>query len=344
MSVADHVKRADWLELFFDLVFVYAIAKTTHVIAHPHGGHIALADYGLFALILVPVWWAWTGHTLFSTRFGNGDTLHRLLTLGQMLGALFLAVFINPDFGATYVGFLLSYLTIRLLLIVMYLRAGSRQPEVTPVTGRMVSGFGLGLLVVASSFLADPPLRYVVLYAGIFIEVLTPILLRSRLTTMPVNTHHLPERFGLLTIILLGESVVALGAPLSEGALSAIGVLAVIVGFIMLSAAWWLYFDLTDRRLVGHHLGHGQRVVYGHLPLYAGLAVLANFGRFAVDPALRIQDHLIMGALGLTLFLGALWFMHGRALWVSPCARIAIPVLLTGAGAALLLSRMGAGG
>lgn len=341
MSETEKVKKANWLELFFDLVFVYAIAKTTHFIADPHDGRISLEAYGQFALTLIPIWWAWTGHTLLSTRFDTEDVAHRLLTLAQMLGALFLAAFINPDFDATYTGFLLSYLAIRLLLVAMYLRAGFLRHEITPVTTPMASGFGFGLLVAASSFLFDPPTRYVVLYAGIFVEIATPIFLRSRLATVPVNAHHLLERFGLFTIILLGESVVALGAPIGEGALTAASAAAVVVGFVLLSVAWWTYFDLADERIVGLERGHAQRIVYGHLPLYAGLAVLANFTRFALDPALTVLDHLIMGLLGVALFLGALWFIHRRGLWETSRARIAILVLITGVPILLVLGGLG---
>lgn len=341
MSGGELVKRAGWLELFFDLVFVYAIAKTTHVIAHPHDGHISFEDYAKFALILVPVWWAWTGHTLFSTRFDTGDTEHRLLTLGQMLAALFLAAFINTNFDATYLGFLLSYLVIRLILVVMYLRAGSMDRSKSHVTNSIALGFGFGLLVAASSYLFPSPIRYFVFYAGIAIEVATPVFLRTRLATVPVSEHHLPERFGLLTIILLGESVVALGTTMSENGLTVASAVAAVTGFVVLSAAWWLYFDLTDERIVGAELGHAQRIVYGHLPLYAGLAVLANFVRFALVPALNVLDHFIMGAFGTLLFIGALWFIHGRALWDSPRARVAVSILLVGSIILLVVGGLG---
>jgi low temperature requirement protein LtrA len=341
MSEDELVKRAGWLELFFDLVFVYAIAKTTHVIAHPHDGHISLDAYIKFALILVPVWWAWTGHTLFSTRFDSKDTAHRLLTLAQMLATLFLAAFINPEFDATYPGFLLSYLAIRLILVAMYLRAGSMDRDKSHVTSAMALGFGLGLVVAASSYLFPSPVRYFVLYAGIAIEVATPIFLRARLATVPVSEHHLPERFGLLTIILLGESVVALGAPMSESGLTAASAVAAVAGFVVLSAAWWIYFDLTDERIVGRELGHAQRIVYGHLPLYAGLAVFANFVRFALVPAINVLDHMMMGVLGTVLFVGALWFIHGIALWESPRVRAAVPILLVGSIILLVIGSLG---
>ena len=122
-SGLETIKRANWLELFFDLVFVFAIAKATHVLVHLHDGHVTWSQYGIFVLIMIPIWWAWIGHTMFATRFDTEDTTQRLLTLTQMLAVVFLAAFIDPDFDANYYGFLFSYVAIRVLLILMYVRA-----------------------------------------------------------------------------------------------------------------------------------------------------------------------------------------------------------------------------
>ena len=83
-------------------MYVFAIAKATHVLVHLHDGHVEWSQYGIFFLIMIPVWWAWTGHTMFATRFDTEDPGQRLLTLAQMLAALFLAAFINPDFDSYY--------------------------------------------------------------------------------------------------------------------------------------------------------------------------------------------------------------------------------------------------
>lgn len=341
MTGKSGVKRADWLELFFDLVFVYAIAKATHTIAYPHDGHISAQSYGLFGLIMIPIWWAWTGHTLFSTRFGTEDTTHRILTLAQMLAALFLAAFISPDFDPNYLGFLTFYVIVRFLLIVMYLRVAHLNASTAPVAHGLSIGFGIGLAVALCSLFFEPPWRYVMLFAGIAIEIVSPMFLRTRLEAFPVNKHHMPERFGLLTIILLGESVVALGGPMSDTAWSTQTVPVAILGFVILAAAWWLYFTLTEERIVGKELGHGQRIIYGHLPLYAGLAIIANFVRFAINPALNLSDHIIMAVAGAGLFLGALWFIHGSQILKARQANIAILVFLLSAGVLVILAAFG---
>ena len=151
----------------------------------------------------------------------------------------------------------------------------------------------------------------------------------------------MPERFGLLTIILFGESVVALGAPMSNSAWTTLTFPVAVLGFVVLAAAWWLYFTLTEERIVGKDLGHGQRIIYGHRPLYAGLAIVANFVRFAINPVLNVSDHIIMAVAGAGLFLGALWFIHGSQILNARQANIAILVFLIGAGVLTILAAVG---
>ena len=117
------VRKATWLELFYDLVFVVAIAKAVHALGHAHEGHIPAEYYAKYVLMMVPLWWAWTGHTLFANRFDTDDTLQRLMTFGQMACAISLAVFVDPDFDEHYRGFLFSYAAFRGLLVLMYLRS-----------------------------------------------------------------------------------------------------------------------------------------------------------------------------------------------------------------------------
>ena len=292
------IKRANWLELLFDLIFVYAVSKATHILIHAHDGHLTLDQYFTFFLVLVPIWWTWTGHTLFATRFDTNDTTQRILTLTQMLAVVFWAAFINADFDPNYLGYLLFYVTIRILLILMYWRAANHNPAAIPIAKRLSIGFSLGLAIAMLSLLFDPPIRYLVLYFGIAIEIATPLLSRKILNTVSVNEHHLPERYGLLTIILLGESVIILASNLADihWTLSSIG--AAISGFLIISAVWWLYFDLMENNLLGKRLGTGQRIIYGHLFVYSGLSIIAVFIGFAINPSLTSVHHLILFSTG----------------------------------------------
>jgi low temperature requirement protein LtrA len=327
-SGLETVKRANWLDLFYDLVFVFAIAKATHVLVHLHDGHVAWSQYGIFFLIMIPVWWAWTGHTMFTTRFDTEDTTQRLLTLAQMLAAVFLAAFINPDFDAYYHGFLFSYVTIRVLLILMYVRAARIMPIAGPISKYLGIGFSLGILVSLSSLFVDPPWRYVLLYAGITIEILVPFFSRSVLKAIPVNSHHMPERFGLFTIILFGESVVAIAAKLSDQTWSALTPFAAVNGFVVMCAAWWLYFDTHEELVVGKDLGTGQRVLYGHLGIYYGLSVISAAIGFSIGGELNTTDHILMIGTGLAMFIGSMAFIYGMNALVTGTQRISFIILV----------------
>ncbi len=337
MSPSGIVKRADWLELFFDLVFVFAVAKATHVLAHLHDGHFVWSQYGTFFLIMVPIWWAWTGHTMFATRFDTEDTTQRLLTLAQMLAAVFLAAFISPDFDSNYHGFLFSYIAIRLLLIVMYVRATRITPAAAQISKRLGFGFSLGLLVAFGSLLVEPPWRYAILYVGISIEIITPLLSRAALKAIPVNSHHMPERFGLLTIILFGESVVAIAVKLGELEWSILTPLAAIIGFVVMCSAWWLYFKTHEDQAIGKDLGTGQKILYGHLAIYCGLSIISTAIGFSISGELALSNHASMTGIGLVLFFGALMFMHGKAMFQFTAQYYSAGILLASSVAMIVV-------
>jgi len=305
------IKKANWLELLFDLIFVYAVSKATHILAHLHEGHIGAGQYVTFVLVMIPIWWTWTGHTLFATRFDTEDVTQRILTLITMLAVVFWTSFINADFDQYYHGYLLFYVIIRLILVTMYWNAARGNPAARPIAKRLGSGFSIGLAVATLSLLFAPPFRYVVLYLGIGIEIITPLLSRRALKAMPVKSHHLPERYGLLTIILLGESVIMLATNLSETPWSASTVSAAAVGFILIATLWWLYFDLTENHTLGKELGAGQRIIYGHLFVYVGLSSIAVFIGYAITLELSIIDHLLLCLFGLGMLFTGFMLIFG---------------------------------
>jgi len=333
----EKIKRANWLELLFDLIFVFAVSKATHILAHAHDGHIGYEQYITFVLVMIPIWWAWTGHTLFATRFDTEDTGQKLLTLAQMLTVVFWTTFINADFDPNYQGYLLFYVLIRILLIMMYWRATKYNVASTPITKRLSSGFSLGLTVVLSSLLFESPLRYFVMYTGIAIEILTPLLSRKILKSVPVKSHHLPERYGLLTIILLGESVIMLATKLNDNQWTELTVGAAISGFFILSAIWWLYFNLVEEHLIGQNLNTGQHVIYGHLFIYSGLSAIAVFIGYSVKPELTLLSHLMLFVTGLVAFFSGLVIIFGHKAIIEKRSRITILIIILSAGTSTLL-------
>jgi len=134
MSKQVQDSHATWLELFFDLIFVVAIAKAAHVLQYQYAGQISAITYLKYMLILIPIWWAWVGATLYANRFAGDDLVQRLLSFAQMLFVIILAAHINTDFDSYYKGFLFSYVAIRVLTIIMYARASAKTPETRHVS------------------------------------------------------------------------------------------------------------------------------------------------------------------------------------------------------------------
>jgi low temperature requirement protein LtrA len=306
--MAQAARKATWLELFYDLVFVVAIAKAVHALGHAHDGHIPAEYYAKYVLMMVPLWWAWTGHTLFSNRFNTDDTLQRLMTFAQMACAISLAVFIDPNFDEHYHGFLFSYAAFRGLLVLMYWRSTFTAKAKTnvDVARYLANGFTAGVLVSLSSLLFDGVLKYVVLYAGIGVDILVTVIGRDRLKRAPVQGHHMPERFGLLTIILLGESVASLVSSLDGVGVSSQAISAVFAGFVWTGAIWWIYFENLEGRIYGRSLGTGQATIYWHLLIYIFLGGIANTIRYAIDPALTLIDYKLLAGISTVGFVIAL--------------------------------------
>ncbi|HEC14706.1 MAG TPA: low temperature requirement protein A, partial [Rhodospirillales bacterium] len=203
-------RHATWLELFYDLIYVVVIAKLTHLLAAPYGGLLTLQGYLVFTGLFVPVWWAWTGHTLFANRFDPDDALHRLLTLLQMGAVILMAVFIGGVGAGKDAGFALSYAAVRVVLLLMYLRIHLARPDLRFVSTLFLSGFSLGAGLWILSVFFDPPLMYVLWGAGLLVDMATPWAGQKILSKVSVHSSHLPERLGLFSIIILGEAVLGI--------------------------------------------------------------------------------------------------------------------------------------
>lgn len=110
-------KKVTWLELFYDLIYVVAIAATTHVLAHAHHGAVSWDSIYKYVLIFVPIWWAWVGFTMFVNRYGEDHTTQRIVYFIQMIFVIVLTVSINTDFEKYFLAFMLSYVGIRLCTV-----------------------------------------------------------------------------------------------------------------------------------------------------------------------------------------------------------------------------------
>ena len=301
--------KASWLELFFDLVFVATISELSHILVHELTGTSVLKYLFLF----VPVWWYWIGSTFYNERFATNEVSHRIFTLFQIMAVAGLALHIRYGLSHQSQGFAVSYIFARVILITMWVRGGIHNPSTRPLTNRYAAGFSISVVLWASSLFVPLPLKLIFWSGGLLFDLLTPLTTLSIQKKLPkLSTSHLPERFGLFTIIVLGESVVGVIIKAAgEHHFSLTTGAHVGLGIIMAFCLWWMYFDFiaSKKPKIGLIVLRG----YLHLPLVIGVTTigasiisLISFEGYDIPHTLRL---LTCGALSLSLFsLGGLEF------------------------------------
>ena len=278
----DEERRATWLELFFDLVFVAAVGQLANSLATEPTKERFFEFLGVF----VPVWWAWMGFTFYANRFDTDDLVYRLLMLLAMFGVAVLATTIPSVFRGATEGFAVAYIAIRVVLLGLYARASRHVPEARALARRFLTAFGVAVLVWISSLAFEAPAAYVLWGVALLIEILTPIFAWRLLPDAPVDPRHLPERFGLLTLIVLGESVLAVVLGVSKVSWDAGSGAAAAAGFVVAAALWWIYFDFLDEgALTSRGIFGGLTYTYMNYFVVVGLTALGVGVKLAVFDA-----------------------------------------------------------
>jgi low temperature requirement protein LtrA len=305
-----------WLELFFDLVFVAAVAQ----VAEPLREHYSIDGAVRFALLFVLIWWAWTGYTVFATRFDASDAIQRGLTLVQMFVVAAMAANAGEEIdGRSTAGFAAAYAVLRLVLVAQYVRA-RHVPEARPLTTRYIVGHGSAALLWLGSAFVPAPGRYLLWGVALLVDLGTPWLTLRLSARLPPDSEHLPERFGLFTLILLGEAVVSVmhGMRSHEDWAPAAAVSAVL-GTMGVFTIWWWYFHGVDAASARHVRSRRDEVAFhlwtcAHFPLYLGLVVTAVGMEHVVTAAAR-------STLGST---EASFVLYGAALMMASLGLIAV--------------------
>ena len=330
---ADHgrsphaVQRVTWAELFFDLVFVFAVTQVAHAVSVGSGW----ADLGRSLLLFVPFWWAWVGCTILFNGLVISATKRHLLLLA-IAGAAFVMCIAVPDaYGNRGVLFGAAYLLARILLgITMQLR-GAFRARLNPFTVGLLAGAAwmlAGLLPAGS--------RQWVWLAVALIELAVPIVLGHRLDYMRFDASHLPERFGLFVIIALGETLVGIGQGGTRNALHGEEAVTLFVAFLLSCGLWWTYFQYGASATE-----HALRVAkvpavlvrssfsYGHMLFVIGIILAAaGMSQAAADPKAHLHGvHALLLGSGVSLYIATFCYtrimMFGGASYTRVAAALA---------------------
>lgn len=310
------------LELFFDLIIVIGIASLTAAFHHAISSGHGLQMFPNFVFLFLALWWAWMNFTWFASAFDNDDPLYRLLVLIIMAGALIFAggigfIFETMDFNFGIYGWILM----RMGMVALWLRAASHSPHLRKTCFRYATGiiFSQGLWVLLA-FLGTPgSASFYALGIGAFLVEWSIPVWAERAGRTPWHPHHMLERYGLLTIIVLGEVLLSIATTFGavfEGnvdlGLFKIGLSALIVVFTY----WWIYFGATHHQSITEF----KRVFiwgYAHVFIFASIAIMGaglaayfdlHTGHSEASPALI--GWFVGGPLATALL--ALWLVRDR--------------------------------
>jgi low temperature requirement protein LtrA len=322
------------LELFFDLVFVVAVAQVSSELHHG----LVDGDIGRtvlqYVFVFGAIWWAWIGFTWFASGYDTDDVAYRLTVFVQLAGALVLAAGVPRAFEQSdWTIVLLGYVIMRLALVIQWLRVARDDPVSRPAALRFATGISvlqLGWIV----FILWSPSWFVLGFMGLFLlELLAPIW-AQRSGRFRWHPEHITERYGLFTIIVLGESI--LSASLAVASLTVEGLTAELVGILLgglvtVFTMWWLYFEQPVRQRTSVRAGFAWG--YGHLPIWAAAAAVGSGLAVAIEQANGVEVALdaVGTAYAVTIpvgiYLGGLWLLHQVDGWDG--WREAVPVVVT---------------
>jgi low temperature requirement protein LtrA len=256
--------KATWLELFYDLIYVMALINLGHALSED----VSLFGFLRFVLLFIPIWWSWTGATFYINRFTSDDVWQRLLIFIQIFAIAVLGTSVHAAWESLGIQFTIAYVAIRLVLVVLYFRAAQHVEEARELSIRYGTGFFIASMIWLLAIFVPQAYRPYVWLVGMVVDFLVPLSRRSQALTrkLPFDVPHLAERYGLFTIIVLGESFVKFDAetlvPMSFPMLI-YGILAVSISCLL----WWIYFeDISEAKL--QPTSRAAYVwVYSHLPI-----------------------------------------------------------------------------
>jgi low temperature requirement protein LtrA len=270
-------KRVAPLELFFDLVFVFAVTQVTALMSH----HPTWEGLGQGMLVLIALWWAWGAYAWLTNYIAADEGYERLLMFAVMGAILIAALAVPRAFGRDALLFGVAYAIARWLHIFIWAEANEDVDVGQAIVRLSRTALPGPALLIAAGLVDDGTLRAALWIVGLGIDYAGPYVFG--VSGLRVAPAHFAERFSLIVIIALGESIVALGTGV-QSELDAQVLTAVILGLVVACALWWAYFDVvavvSERRF--RRMAPELRVriardsySYLHLPMIAGIVLVA---------------------------------------------------------------------
>ena len=307
-ALAEPERRASWLELFFDLCFVVAVGA----VAHTLHDEPTIEGIALFVALFIPVWWSWMEYAWYATSFPEAGAFNRFGAFAAMLTVLAMATQVGPASHGEPRGFILTFIVFHAIVVALFLRAAGLYPGRHAFSIRYASGFGLAAAIWLVSLALPEGMRLWVWVAALAVDLITPWMAVRAAVERTFDVSHIPERYGLFTIIVLGEAIIAVARSMSEAQWTPEAVTAAIAGFAIAVVIWWAYFahphaELLERgRLASFIWG------YGHIVVWMGIAITGVGIELAIEAA--AAGHALSDGERLILCGGPALYLTAMAL------------------------------
>ncbi|MER7173158.1 low temperature requirement protein A [Streptomyces mesophilus] len=346
-------RAATPLELLFDLCFVVAVAQANSRLVHAFAESHWQQGIAGYLAVFFAIWWAWMNFTWFASAYDTDDALYRVVTLVQITGVLILAAgvpraFDDGDFTLAVIG----YVVMRLALTFQWLRAahGSADPAERRVARRYAAGLVLTQLGWIGMLFVPDAARGYVFVALMLAELAVPVVAERDWATH-WHPHHIAERYGLFTLIVLGETIAGATVAVQHavdgdghGSLDGLVPLAA-GGLLIVFCAWWIYFAVP----IHEHLASNRQGFvwgYGHFLVFAAAAAIGAGVELAVEQTVgeaHISERAATAAVTVpaALFFLVVWLLHARHFKRTTVQQLTLPV---GALTILLCTLAGSAG
>ncbi|SFR94526.1 Low temperature requirement protein LtrA [Halomicrobium zhouii] len=312
-------RHATWLELFFDLVYIVAIAELGAFLREGLS-LVAILEY---ASLFVLVWWTWVGFSYYADIFDTDDLFSQLALILVMFGVIIMSQTISQALHGGSFAFAASFLLLRVLYIGLALRGWYVVPGSDKFFTYWVTFSSLSTFVWGLSLFSPVPGRFGLWISAFMLEIAGIGIVYLVFETVPVQVSHFPERLGLFTILVLGETMLAVATGTTgidwfvPSGVTAIG------GFLLVVAIWWLYFDNFDERTIDRALGETRThwlhmrermlvYVFGHYFIFIGIGATGVGLEAAIEAVIAAHA---LEPIGRTVFAGGVAaFLLGSAI------------------------------
>ncbi|WP_240669750.1 low temperature requirement protein A [Actinoplanes solisilvae] len=313
------------LELFFDLCFVVAVSQAALPLHHSIAEGEVLDGVRGFLLVFFSIWWAWMNFTWFASAYDTDDDVYRLTTLVQIVGALVLAAGVEEAFDHTnFTVITIGYVIMRLATVGQWLRAARADPQRRATAMRYAIGVSaVQVLWLLRLLVPDEPATMLPVFVALALLELAVPIWAERAPGGPTtyHPHHIAERYGLFTLIVLGESVMAATIAVQAGfgpdiMHEAALIRLAIAGVIIVFALWWIYFaknagDMLNSLRTSLLWGYGHYFIFAAAAAVgAGLAVRVDFVAHDAEISTTLASYAI--AVPVAVYLFFVWLLHLR--------------------------------